>query len=394
MTTDKNADAVNAGATQNNDLNREYYTRQSTERQSKTRLNCYNFGEFMGADFGDGETIAFDVRRGELALIASVTNVGKSTLIRNVVIALATGSEFAPVVPQGIPRRVLLVDFETSASRLREDLANMTRDLPEEMVGLLNANLHVICEGMIREDPLALSQSSHMNELENLGIEKEVDLIVVDTACAAFDLHDENNNAEVANDLIKPLLRLARRLKCSVVLLHHIGKAKSEEGRTKAVHKARGASAFMGYAASVFNLEADTNNPNSVTLTCAKRKSGENYHCTLTLNRESRWFDTPVMANRVPTFYETVVDVVKKTGPAGMSRKAINSALEKKGLSERTVTRLLNEAVSRGELSRPKKGWYSVTEAMNTFNPSRDNSECTESAKYWSLDDERFEFLS
>lgn len=358
MITSENADAANVGAHETTDPNQGDYTRQSDGPQSQSwPLIVRNFSEFMAAQFESGEVIAFDICRRELGLIASVTNAGKSTLIRNASLALATGHEFAPVVPLGSPRRVLVVDFESSASRLQSDLAKMTRGWSEQRLALLRENLFVVCEGMIGDDLLSLSK--HMQLIERLALERKVDLIVVDTACAGFDLWDENSNSEVARCVLKPLLKLARRLNCAVIMLHHIGKARSEEGQAKeTVHKPRGASSFAGYAASVFVLGADDHDPNAVTLSCAKRKSGENYRHTLMLNRETRWFVSVGVVERGPTDYDLVLWVVLGTD-GEVKRCAINAALQGK-VTERTITRCLARAVKRGEMISPKKGFYSV----------------------------------
>jgi hypothetical protein len=355
MTANENADAANVGDSETPALNQDNYTGISAHQQFKSTALIYSFAEFMARQFSNGEEIAFDVRRGELALVASKTNVGKSTLVRNALLALATGSEFPPLVPEGRPRRVLLVDFETSSSRLQSDLATMTKDWPTEKRALLDENLFIICDGIIGDDLFSLSH--HIGLIEGFAKRQEVDLIVVDTAAAGFDLRDENSNSEVARDLLKPLVRLSRSVGCVVVLLHHIGKAKSEDGRDRdAVHQPRGASAFSAYAASVFVLEPDVHHQDTVTLSCAKRKSGENYEYQLELNRDRRWFKCGEEIQRGPTAYEKVLWVVLGT-PGEVKRSTINAALEAE-VRERTITRCLARAVERGEIISPKKGLY------------------------------------
>lgn len=316
-----------------------------------------NFDEFMGQQFDNGEEIACDLRRCELGLIASVTNVGKSTLLRNALLALATGSEFSPLVPPGPPRRVLLLDFESSASRLQDDLAVMTDGWSSEKLALLRENFFVSSEGMIDDDLLSLS--THLELVAQLAAERKVDLMAVDTAGAGFDLSDENNNGEAARYVLKPLLRLARLLNCAVIMIHHIGKANSEEGRTRdTVHKPRGASSFSGYAASVFVLESDTQDDDSVTLSCAKRKSGPNYKHSLKLDRDTRWFTSTGALQRQPTPYELVRRAVLDTG--GEVKRATIDAILRGQVAARTITRCLAKAVEVGELRSPKKGFYAA----------------------------------
>lgn len=358
MPPSENADDVNVGASENPEPITDDYTESLAGEQSqRSRALIYPFEEFMARQFPNRQEIAFDIRRGELALVASKTNVGKSTLVRNALLALATGCEFRPVVPGGAPRRVLLLDFETSASRLQGDLATMTEAWPAEKRALLDGNLFLVCEGEVGDDPFSLS--NHLGLIESFAARHRVDVIIVDTAAAGFDLRDENSNSEVARDLLKPLLRLSRSVGCAVVLLHHIGKAKSEDGRQRdTVHQPRGASAFSAYAASVFILEQDAHDQDMVTLACAKRKSGENYEYALELNRVTRRFTCLEEIQCEATAHEKVLWAVLGT-QGEVKRSTINAALDGE-VSERTITRCLTRAIERGEIISPKKGCYSV----------------------------------
>ena len=83
------------------------------------------------------------------------------------------------------------------------------------------------------------------------------DIIIVDTLTAAFGIENENDNAE-GSRITKKLTGLAQRLNCVILFLHHIGKAKQEDGRTvEAVHRGRGASSYSGFSHAIFNLIAD-----------------------------------------------------------------------------------------------------------------------------------------
>ncbi|MEP6920550.1 MAG: AAA family ATPase [bacterium] len=198
-----------------------------------------------------------------------------------------------------------------------------------------------------------------MKIVEVLAGRLKIDLIVVDTACAGVDLGDENSNSEVARVVMKPFLKLVRRLNACLIMSHHIGKSKSEEGVTRdKVHSPRGASAFSGYPASVFVLDLDPYSIAGVILSCAKRKSGESYDRTLLLDRERRWFDLVGEVKREPSSYEQVLEAIRHLTGEPIKRAAINAELEGR-LDERTITRRLEIAVKRGELLKVKKGQYS-----------------------------------
>ena len=203
-----------------------------------------SFIEFMQHDFNDGEEIACHARRGEVVLVQSVTNHGKSTFVRNSALALVTGDEFEPVVPVGTPRRVLLLNLEGAGGWFQHDLSVMTRDFDREMMKRCADNFFPAHAPALDGAPLSLSQ--HMRRFQRAVQQMGgVDVLIIDTASMAFSLRNENDNAEVANSVMKPLVRLARALNCLVVLVHHIGKAKTEEGATREhAHRGRGASAW------------------------------------------------------------------------------------------------------------------------------------------------------
>lgn len=117
-----------------------------------------SFADFMRVNFDGGDEIAFHARRGEVVLIQNVTNHGKSTLIRNAALALATGGEFQPVVAGGEPGRVLLLNFEGSAGWFQNGLRVMTRDFTTRELELLGRNLPPTHAPLLDGEPLSLSR--------------------------------------------------------------------------------------------------------------------------------------------------------------------------------------------------------------------------------------------
>ena len=73
--------------------------------------------ELMAASLPDREEVMTGIRRGEVTQLVSVTNVGKSTLLLNAILALLSGTPFPPLVTEKHkPVRVLYVDCESPAS--------------------------------------------------------------------------------------------------------------------------------------------------------------------------------------------------------------------------------------------------------------------------------------
>lgn len=318
-----------------------------------------SFQELMNRKFDDGEMIAGHTCRGEIMLVQSVTNHGKSTLIRNLSLALATGGLFYPLVERGTPRRVLLLNLEGSGGRFQADLRVMTRDFSEVEIELTTQNFFPTHAPVIGDEPLSLSR--HMKLMEAHARRVKSDVIIIDTASAAFSLRNENDNSEVANSVMKPLVKLARRLNCLVILIHHIGKAKLEEGSTREqAHRGRGASAWGDFSTSIFNLEADAKDKSRIVLTCGKRKDGDGYESVLRLSRESRWITrTDEAATKPVTNDDLVIDALQNSGRELMAKAEIVAAL-KGEMSQRTVTDCLNRLADLGKVVSSRRGFWSL----------------------------------
>jgi hypothetical protein len=329
------------------------------EARSTAEPLITSFVEFMQRQFGDADVLAFHAGRGEVSVVQSVTNHGKSTLVRNTALTIAAGGAFPPVVEKSKPHKVLLFNFEGAGARFQRDLEVMTRDLPSQELEPIRVNFYPVHAPEINGEALRLPE--HMTRLYAEARRIKPDVIIIDTASAAFDINNENDNSE-AQRVMKSLIRLARRLKCLVVLVHHIGKAKAEEGRAvEAAHRGRGASAWSDFATSIYNLEATPSDRERVILECAKRKDGETYRHIMVLNRATRWFMmSDEVAPEPASNYELVVAAVRDIGGA-VKRAAIKEAIDGE-LSDTTLSRILTKAVNKGVLVKGKHGSYMYIE--------------------------------
>jgi RecA-family ATPase len=68
----------------------------------------------------------------------------------------------------------------------------------------------------------------HEKWAHDLIVSNNVEFIIVDNVSAAYDINDENSNAEVTKKIIKPLLRMAYKANCAFLFAHHYGKGKNE----------------------------------------------------------------------------------------------------------------------------------------------------------------------
>lgn len=318
------------------------------------------WNELSCADIPPGEQIIHELERGELGMIAAVTNGGKSTLIRNLAITLACGGQLFPVCKMSAPRRVYLLDFETSPSRLQVDFQKMTKHLTNAEKAMVGKNL-AMCIALDRanwmdDEPLSLSKPEHLNFVRMNALAFKADLIIVDTVSAGFSIGEENSNSEVTARILKPLVRLARETGAAVLMAHHIGKGNEDNKAGEGAYQARGASSFGNFCGLVLNLKKDPNDKARRVLSNPKAKGLEFEDTALQLDPESRWFQvTNAPVREIRTSYQILVALF--TDERVWKRHEIEAALQG-SIGTSTLKRCLSEAVENGDLRMPKRGEY------------------------------------
>jgi len=323
-----------------------------------------SYADFMAHEFDDGEILAFGCCRGEVALVAGVTNKGKSTLIRVIALCAASGREFLPFVSASVEGlRVLLLDYEGSGGRTQADLDLMSQNLPSSEQELLKKNFFIAHAPRLNDQPLNLSTEMHMAQLLKQATEFLPDIILIDTAGAAFDLNSENDNAEINRVIMKPVIdKLVRSLNCVGVVVGHVGKSKGEQGVTReAAHKMRGGSVYGDRATSIFNIEGDPQNVDRIIVSCAKEKTGNNFEITLQLDRDTRWLKlvSEAPSAKRPTSQDKVLAVLTASTDS-LETKAIVTALAGQA-SERTVKGALDKLKGNGLANNPKHGYWQAS---------------------------------
>lgn len=316
------------------------------------------FAELLKVLFPPRQEIIRGLARGENGLLIAPTNTGKSTLLRNLVVALACGKPFPPFTAGGRPTRVILIDSEDIGGNLTADIKKMVKSLSADEQELVGQNLYIFCETEIGEAPVQLNRSDHFETLAAEIAAFKPGLIAIDTISRSFVIKDENHNAEVLHGIMKPLKRLATDTNAAVLAVHHIGKAKAEDGAARdAAHRGRGASSFADQSRVIFNLEKGNVDGRAV-LSCPKIKGPRFDDHVLNLDADSRWFEVE-SASKMMTIYELIMDMF-----ADGKMYRTSEVLERfKGrISERSVKVQLAVAVKHGDLKRTKRGFYQVAD--------------------------------
>jgi hypothetical protein len=321
-------------------------------------LQVYRVGELVKMEFPEKEILALEIGAGDVAMFSGATNSGKSTILRNISLAMAGGVPFEPFVPGHKPLKVLYLDFETDASDLQKEFRTMSENLTAEAWERAQQNLVLVPKGLIKGSLYQIN--SHWDFTEKLISNNRFDMVIVDNVSAAFDLKDENSNAEVTAKIIKPLHKLSRLTGCATVFVHHYGK----QAEADSVYAARGASALMSLVKSVYNISGNCSRDEPITVHCVKRKTGGDYSKSFKLDGERRWFDSSEMTVSVtPKRRDFVTDVFESVRAYEYPRQVSYEALSKvfvrdAGGSSDKLKKALQLLINEGQISRPKRGHY------------------------------------
>lgn len=305
------------------------------------------------------ENIVYGLSRGEIGMVQSVTNIGKTTLLLNLSISLATGREFPPLCEEGQPRKVLYIDYETPVTKFRDDLLMMAGGLSGEQREAFDSNFFSYNLIDPTTDEVRLSDPTGMGRMLQTVQLVQPDLIIIDTISQAFPSVGENDNTELMNKLLVPLGALARKGNSALLFAHHIGKQKAEEGQARDdVHRSRGGSAYGGAARVIIQLDQTRANTEVGTwLSYVKAKDVLPAPTPMTLDPQTRWFETGDDTPRGPS----LVDVIKGVMPADgseITRADIAVKVMTEVPAPATLSRVLRRAVDQGVIEKTSQGKY------------------------------------
>lgn len=192
-------------------------------------------------DFGSGfysslrelhakETVPADdlmvgVRRRQVTIFASVTSVGKTTIMLNHALAAAGGQRWAPLLPDlpDRPLKIIFIDAESTDDELKKDTMTMLRAIGNRDIA--TENFIPVVDATIDGEALNLTNRKHFEQVKRFIRYHQPDVVILDTITALFTLYSENDNAEVIRKVIRPLKELAVAGNCAIWASHHIGKS-------------------------------------------------------------------------------------------------------------------------------------------------------------------------
>jgi hypothetical protein len=321
------------------------------------------------------EDLMIGVRRRQVTIFASVTSVGKTTIMLNHALAAAGGQSWSPLLPERPerPLKIVFIDAESTDDELKRDTQMMLRTIGNG--DLASENFIPVVDAIIDGETLNLSTKKHFDQVKRFLKYHQPDIVIFDTISALFTLYNENDNAEVVRKVIRPLKELAVAGNCAVWASHHIGKA-GESDEAEEAYRGRGASAFGANVRGVITLRKEKAlGDGYVRLTLGKSKGSKLEPVNLKLDFAKRTFELCAAAPQAQTPYQQVIGVFNgrplKTGEV---RKLLSD------LSKASVERALAEAVKNGDLFRTTYGAYERPndpqnpDCLNCLTPYRDEA--------------------
>ncbi len=277
---------------------------------------------------------------GSIHLLSGEAGSSKTTLLYNLAISGARGASFLDI-PFTNPLRVLYLDLETPDILRRQKLNLISDDNRPEGLAFINS----------------MNIESGIRELIEIVQFHGFELIIVDTINEAFDIHNEDDNAE-ANRHMQVLRKLVNQTGVSIIIIHHLGK-RAQESST---YKARGASARPASADVVMNLVCV--NEDTVKLEIAKNRwNGGKYELHMKKIGEDRFEVTEQTGEESYTaIKEAQQAILEMLKPSPMKRKDILVKLQDSGFTASTSERALSGLTQLGKVRRPSRGLYGLQE--------------------------------
>jgi hypothetical protein len=217
-------------------------------------------GELLDSNITKPEWLIIGGARGSVMMVQAKHNVGKTLGLMQTSINLALGRPWEGIALSDKPLKVVYADFESLPGESKEVLVKQMNGmgLNDAERTLVRENLRIYnSAGDESDEPLLLDEPDGMLGLRTFAEDFGADVVIIDPISDAFPSVVENDNTDVKNRIVKPVRDSARRSKALWVLVHHVGKARSEDGQSEGQDnsmRARGASSLPSAMRSIIDI--------------------------------------------------------------------------------------------------------------------------------------------
>jgi hypothetical protein len=284
-----------------------------------------------------------------ILFIGGEPKVGKSLLVANLALALASGSSRAGFnIPQA--RRVLICQFELPTSQFAARLSPMRKPIGSAA----DSNLLVDTEAAGH----LLSASRGLDHFLAAIRSAKADVVVLDPLYSTHD-QDENDTRAMAA-LCQTLLRLRDASHAALIVVHHVRKS---VGRYEIGSAFRGSSALHAVGDSYLLLVRPSPQVPTIELRFQFRYAPAPQPRLLTLDADTLWFEVSNSQPSPPQPRRKVetADVQRAVAASGAARfnQLRQQIMDQSECSRRTAQLAIQRACQDGSIVQ-KNGQYSL----------------------------------
>jgi len=288
-------------------------------------------------------------------IVGALPRVGKTTLLSQLALEIASGSPALGLFDISRPRRVILMQQEIGDEAFQERLstaANGYRNLS------LDNLLIYPCFGLKFDTPAG------NKEIELLLKETEPEVIVLDPLYKFWSISDENASAQQQRSL-DVLDRYIATYGVSIIIAHHLKKPSRDSSgrfiRQDSSLELRGSSQLVAWADTVLVMNPIEKDRLIGTLDMRHAKD-EPPVLVLTWDRDRLRFSVEIQGQPTGAYEQGIVKILQ-AGNSHMAYEDLTKALVSVGSSKRTWQRALSSLRSKGLVaytgagSQPKSVW-------------------------------------
>ena len=324
----------------------------------KRRYACITGRELMTREFKEPAWFLQEYLPKGLSIFGGKPKAGKSLIVGNLVIAVATGGMFFNLKLE--QQTVLLLGLEDTYRRLQDRFRKMTMDSGADLSRLIIFN------------EFAKADQGGMKDLEEMILLHKPALVVIDTlkkfksaSNVRKQLYDENY------DSVDEVKKLADKYSITIILVHHLRKMESEDPFDTF-------SGSLGLTAAADNLWVMQNGKGGMVLSMTGRDM-EPLAKAIKLHAESLTWHILGNADEVQkTSQQQAIFDCLKNSDIPLKPKDVHGLVD--GIPYDSVRKLLKKLFSANKIALDDKGMYSVPLSSSLYN-NNENFEYTDTPK-------------